>query len=302
LNEGKNFDSLLIEFGLPYNTIRRTNNPVVRLRSAISSFNTPMMLEAIKECDSKVLKTVLKNEIGKEGFYDILIRSIDGYMSFDYLNLLYDNGLTIHDIMPLDYMCDMIKNFAHNMKSISRATNTFTNMEGVTDEEVNDFYNFKIERREDAKYIGYYLAIKTIIENERLNSHETNELMKRFLSYMVGCGKQLDSFEQIVNLVKDKLDYSKKCDAMASLSKYTVYYGSEALKNFIYEKTITNSALKSFVDGHKVDFERWKERQNKQKAKVTISIEEPVMVTATVNGNARGLDHFGFIDDNLFPL
>ena len=256
-----------------------------------------MMKEAIKECNSNsVIKSIIKNEIGKDSFYDILNRSVDGYMSFDYFDLLYDNGLTLHDILPLEYMADLVKNFAHNMRSVSRATNTFTNMEGITDEEIKDFYNFKIERREDVKYIGYYLAIKMMIEKEQLNSHEYNEVFKRFFSYMMGLTKQIEVFEQIVNLIKDKLDYSQKGDAISNLAKYTVYFGSEALKNFIYEKTIKNSTLKAYIDAFKSDFEKWKERQEKQKAKMTFSLEEPA-VTVTVNTNAAGLRYTDIFAD-----
>jgi hypothetical protein len=298
LNEGKNFDSLLIEFGLPYNTIRRTNNPIVRLKNAITSFNAPMMNEAVKECNQKDLKNIIKGEVGKDSFYDILNRSVDGYMSFDYLNLLYDNGLCVHDILPLDYMGDLVKNFAHNMRSISRATNAFINMEGITDDEIKGFYNFKIERREDAKYIGYYLVIKMMIEKEKLTSHEYNEVFKRFFSYMVGLSKQLDVFEQITNLIKDKLDYGEKCDAIMHLAKYAVFFGSEGLKNFIYEKAKTSLVLKSFVDLFKSDYEKWVERQNKKKGEVMV---EPatVAVTARNDGFIHHINYQEFIDNVL---
>ena len=295
LNEGKNFDSMLIEFGLPYNTIRRTNNPIVRLRNAISSFNAPMMNEAIKECDSKVLKTIIRNEIGEDSFFDILNRSVEGYMSFDYLNLLYDNGMTLHEVIPLSYIADLINNFAHSMKSVSRATTAFANMEGITDEEIKAFYNFNIERREDAKYIGYYLVIKMIFEKEKFNNRECTEVFKRFLSYMGGHNKQIEVFEQIVNLIKDNLDYSQKCDAIINLSKYTVYFGSEGLKNFLYQKTKKYSVLKLCVDAFKEDFEKWRARQEKQKPKVTVSLEVPEI--ATVNINAGGINYHDIFAD-----
>jgi hypothetical protein len=242
-----------------------------------------MMKAALKECDSKVLKNIIKNEFGKESFYDILIQSINDYMSFDYLDLLYDNGMKVHDILPVDYMADLMKTFAHNMRMVSRATNTFSNMEGITDEEINDFYTFKIARREDTKYIGYYLAMKTMIEKEELTNHEYNVMMKRFIGYMYDSNKHFDVFEQIINLVKDKLDYNECCDAMHYLSKYTVYYGSEGLKNFMLEKGKTNSNFKKYIEAHTADLERWKERQNKQKSKVTVEITEPVTVTVNTN-------------------
>ena len=288
LNEGKNFDSLLIEFGLPYNTIRRTNNPIVRLKNAIMSYNAPMMKEALKECKDN-LKGVLKGEVGQDAFYDIINRSIDGYMSFDYLNLLYGNGLTLHDIIPYGYIGDLIKNFAQNMRAISRATNNFINMEGVTDDEIKDFFNFKINRREDAKYIGYYVAIKTMLEKENLEGKYCNEVCKHFFSYMYGCNKQNEVYEQIVNLVKDKIDYSIKGDCLICLIKYSIYYGTDAIKDFIREKGKESSVVQSYIEPIQRDFDRMQERNKSKKQEVTFATTS-VFTTATIDNSIFDLE------------
>jgi hypothetical protein len=100
---------------------------------------------------------------------------------------------------------------------------------------------------------------------------------------MCGCNKQIDVFEQIVNLVKDKLDYNQKCDAMLYLAKYTVFYGSEALKSFIYEKASTYTNLKSQIDRFKAEFDRFQERKKKHKTNITVDLTSFEPVTATVN-------------------
>ena len=66
LGANQNFDTKLIEFGLPYNTIRRTNDPYVRLRNGIYSYNTPMINACVAECGKDVIKKMIKNDIGTD--------------------------------------------------------------------------------------------------------------------------------------------------------------------------------------------------------------------------------------------
>lgn len=237
LNDNKNFDSLLIEYNLPYNTIRRTNNPRVILRNAISSFNEPMMSKYMKECSPNILKEVILKDIGSDAMYDFILRSVESYMSFDYLNLVYDNGMKLKDIMPLSYISDFINNFASNMRNISRASASFTNMQGITDEEIKNFYELKTANREDAKYIGFYLAIKKIIENENPKKDEVNTIYHKFINYMDSVGRSVDVFEQIFDLFKDSLDYTNNSMTIARLARYTVFHGSQDFKSFMYKKS-----------------------------------------------------------------
>lgn len=289
LNEGKNFDSLLIEYGLPYNTIRRTNNHLIRLRNAITSFNTPMMEDCMKECSAKDLKQVIKNDIGSDAFYDITLRSIESHMSFDYLNLLYNNGIKLSEIMPYDYISDLIRHFASDMRNVSRATNNFVNMEGITDDEIKNFYELKIEKREDTKYIGFYLAIKKIIEKEKVNGMDANTMYSRFLNYMDGIGKQIDVFEQIFNLFKDDIDYVNCHNQVITyIARYTVFHGSQDVKYYLSKKAESSDFLRELIERYTREYERM---QGNKKHKVTITTSDitdgGVYVTVAADTNAQ---------------
>jgi len=129
-------------------------------------------------------------------------------------------------------------------------------MEGVTEKEIQDFYNRKLDNREDTKYIGYYLAIEKIIKNEKFSNSEYTKLLRRFFAFMGNCTKKIDVFEQIVDIVKDKLEYSNQSESIDFLVKYTVFYGSEALKSFIYTKAATNDSLNALVQRYKNAMEK----------------------------------------------
>ena len=243
INNGKNFDSLLIEYGLPYNTIRRTNSLVARMRNAMCSFNAPMMNECLKEIDAKGLKKMIHNEIGSDRMYELISDSIERHMSFDYLDLIYNNGLKMKDVIPLDYIGSLIKRFANCMRTVSRSTRNFTEMQGITDDEINDFYALRINNGEDVRYIGYYIAIKRIITEENIAPNESNEMYRKFLYYISELNNSSDAFEQIIDLFKNDLDYNKRSESIVSLAKYTVHLGSNPLKQFMQKKAESNKAF-----------------------------------------------------------
>ena len=256
LNNGQNFDSKLIEFGLPYNTIRRTNNIQVRLKNAIASYNTPMIKDCMKSCDKDVLKHVIHEEFGSDGLYDMIMNTIRQHISFDYLNLLYDNGLHINDFMDSGYMGDIIKQFAYDMTSISRATEKFTKLEAVSDEDIEALFNRKIDRREDAKYVGLFTAIKKILRMENLSGGDYNNMLRQYVHYIANNCRESAMYEEILMLGINKVDFSLKDECVLSIAKFTAFYGSEDLKSYIEKVCNDNEWFKATYAKYKAEFEK----------------------------------------------
>ena len=289
LNNGQNFDSKLIEFELPYNTIRRTNNIEVRLRNAIGSYNTPMIKDCMKSCDKDTLKHVIREEFGSDGLYDLIMTTIRRHVSFDYLNLLYDNGLYIKDFMDSGYMGDIIKQLAYDMTSISRATERFTKLEAVSDEDIEALFNRKIDRREDAKYVGLLTAIKKIIHTEDLNGDDCNHLYRNFAYFIANNGKKSAMYEQILMMGIKKIKFQKD-DCTYYVLKYAAYYGSDELKAFVENAIKDNDYLKRIYSDYKAEYEKYS-KPKKESSMFTISNSEaraftyanPIEVTVEAN-------------------
>jgi hypothetical protein len=277
LNNGQNFDSKLIEFELPYNTIRRTNNIEVRLRNAIGSYNTPMIKDCMKSCDRDTLKHVIKCEYGSDGLYDLIMNTLRQHVSFDYLNLLYDNGLHINDFMDSGYMGDIIKQLAYDMTSISRATERFTKLEAVSDDDIEALFNRKIDRREDAKYVGLFTAIKKIIQNENLEDDDYNLFYRNFAYYIAHNGKKSAMYEQILMMGIKKIKF-KKDDCSAYVLKYAAYYGSDELKAFVEDAIKDNGWLKQIYSDYKAEYEKYS-KPKKESSMFTISNSEAMAFT-----------------------
>jgi hypothetical protein len=297
LNNGTNFDSKLIEFGLPYNTIRRTNNIQVRLRNALASYNTPMIKDCMKECDSKTLKYVIKEEFGSDGFFDMLTRTIRSYVSFDYLNLIYDNGLTLKEFLSPSYIGDVIKQFIHDITALSRATNNFTKLEAVSDTDIERFFNRDIDRREDAKYIGLFVAIKKILQMEHFEGLEYNDVYRRFCNYITSSNKQGDVYEQILMFGLNNIDFRHKDDCTVNALKYIAYWGKEDLKNFASEVCKKNPDLSRMYESFEKEAKKYQTVINSQ-------------TTTTIHRNNDGMFEFVYapggyvaaVDDDNNPF
>lgn len=257
LGANQNFDTKLIEFGLPYNTIRRTNDPYVRLRNGIYSYNTPMIKACVAECGKDVIKKMIKHDIGIDTFYDMILRTVRHHMSFDYLNLIYDNELKLSEIISPSCVGDALKQFIHDMRNLSRATTMFKHIEGVSEENIKNFYDGNYGR-DDTKYIGFFVACKMIVEKEDgLTKKDYNNMFKRTLSYLSNDGKNTQLYDQLFDMLKDKLDYSSSDDSIYAIIKYAIYFGNEDAKKFIEDKTKEFSNTKKYYEAIKRDFERF---------------------------------------------
>lgn len=286
-NVNTNFDSKLIEFGLPYNTIRRTNNIRVRLRNAISSYNTPMIMDCMKSCSKDTLRRVLKEDFGSDSMFDMVMHTIRNYISFDYLNLLYDNGMCLKDFMSYGYISDMIKQFTQDMKAISRATSRFTKLEKISDEDIELFYNREIDRREDAKYIGLFAVIKKILANEKFeNSSKYNETINGFVNFIRGESRTGGVYEQILFLVLDHINFSSMSDCATSIVRYAAYNGSEELRKFIERICEKDDSLKKIYDGYDT------------KSKTFVKLTNPERVTISIDNGANA---FAYAFDDEAP-
>lgn len=260
------FDSLLVEYGLPYNIIKRIEDPSSKLKNAIVSFNTTLIKESMKNCSKMDLVNTIKNDLSYDYFFDLLTQSIVTYVSFDYLNLIYDNELTLGDIMPQNYIGSLIKNIAKNFSR--NAVDEFANMGGVTDNEITEFFNGSLTRKETVKYVGYYLAIKTILEHENIKGEECNKTFVSFLDY-IRQYNACEIYEQIFNLIKDNFDYDKKDDAIYCIAEYACSRATNEFQNFINQKATKHKGLHELVQ----KFES--KKSQKQPKYTSYSIEVP---------------------------
>jgi hypothetical protein len=156
-----NFDSKLIEFGVPYDIIRRTDDINKKVKNAFVSFNVNMIKDCIKT-DKNCLHKVLCDYFDHETTYRTILQSITDYLSFDYLDLIYDNGHTLNTYLDSSYVAEILKSSFNNLKSAGRQLYRNSVMEKPSEERIEAFYNEELKNRNDVIYIGNYLILKKL--------------------------------------------------------------------------------------------------------------------------------------------
>jgi hypothetical protein len=81
-------------------------------------------------------------------------------------------------------------------------------------------------------------------------------MFKRTLSYLSNDGKNTQLYDQLFDMLKDKLDYSSSDDSIYAIIKYAIYFGNEDAKKFIEDKAKEFSNVKKYYEAIKRDFER----------------------------------------------
>ena len=253
-----NFNSKLVEFGLPYNTIRRVDDLSARLVDALTAFNMPMIRECLKECNKGMLRKVITEKFGEDGWMNLVLVTIRDYLSFDYIDLIYNNGLKLRDIISQNSIGKIIKDLLSDMVAMSRVGRNLADCKEVTNKDIEDFFNSKTACVEETRYIGSFILIKKIILMESNDNREINNLLKRPISYIVSNCKQGGVFDQIMMFSVKYINFSKSDDCTCYLTRYVAYNPSAPIRGFVEKAIEGNENLWDFYVNEKSTFEKAK--------------------------------------------
>lgn len=178
-----NFDELLEEYCLPYDIICRTSSPTKTLMNALSSFNIKKIDSIIS--DKELLFSILdKDESISDYIYNCLSDSIYNYYSFDVLNVIYNNGYKLCDIINICYIREFVSNLSYTINDFERR-NRFRH---PTDEDFEMMMEHRITNHMKIKYVFWNKIFQMILSNE-----DNNELFNDFLKRLdiSRCNRQI---------------------------------------------------------------------------------------------------------------
>ena len=233
------FDEKITEFGLPYDIIRRPDDKIRKFINAFNSYNAIALREYIKE-DKDILPTVLNKYLDRESSLDTIKSSLSEYVSFDYLNLFYDNGLTLcdfYDYRDVSYIVEiaysMMKNTSPRYGNIEDNRRNVNTLHKPTKKEIEAFYNAEIDDRRSVSYIGGFLALMEIISKERYQ--EPNLFFSRLVNKIYINGAKGSLIDYLVNIMLKKIDFSKNDETVSLLVKYITRFGNSKAKASLTE-------------------------------------------------------------------
>ena len=267
------FDSKLAEFGVPYDIIRRTDNIARRFSDAFMSFNMPVVRYCMEK-DKNVFKNVLKNTIGSgEELYSVIRRTICDVLSFDYLNLFYDNGYYLSEFLEGGYVAELFKCVLSNLISSGRQMFVGNNFKMVDDNDIELFYNELMQDRRNVIYTGSYLLLKLMIEKEQGERVDYQRIYGKFNSFLFSKGLKGDMIKNLFLMTSGRIPTDKNSDALLYFVKYSMFYGDEDMQAAVKEMSEKSAACKKNYDSCVAELETMQKR-----------LEEREVNTVTVDG------------------
>lgn len=186
--------------------------------------------------------------------YSLINSSVIDYLSFDYLDLIYDNGHYLGEYMDSSYIAEILKNLFNLLKGAARQLYRNAILEKPSEERIHLFYDEKIPNRDDVVYVGYYLLIKRILGSENNSSKVNfNAAYVKLLSNIFNSSLKGDLIKEFMFMMLNNLDMSSRRDSPSYIVNYFVRYGDEEMQEAIkkladkYEwiKPVYETALKT---------------------------------------------------------
>ena len=237
--EGVNmsFETKLSQYGLPYDIIRRADNIYVKIEGAFRSCNAPALKNLLKNVDKKVLEEAIVDYLGNESAINIISSSITECMSFDMLDVFYDNGIKLTSIFDPSLVNIIIKNVMNCMVNHGRNGVMGGEFKSPTQEDINRFFNGECNTIDEAFYIGSYLVLKKIIKVEK-ECKRPNNLYRRLTSIVLMNRKKAEVFEELLMDIADQLNFRDAHDTINAWVSYACVHGSDKMKEYAQKNVL----------------------------------------------------------------
>lgn len=252
------FDEKLIEYKLPYDIIRRKSNKMEQFVNSFINFNIPNIKLILSKDKTFLVKS--KDNITPYQYMNVLTSSLIGYVSFDYLDIIYDNGYTINDICGSKPLRNIIKSLVSKLISKLVSINgidlydcSSLDIKTPSKEDIDNFFNRNLKTKNEAEYVGYYLMLKKIILNEDFSKNEWSTFGETFnlvRNYNVDGNIIVELFTKIFSHADfNKSSVGTICNILQSLKDMRCNHGlNDILMNRKDDCEIINSAVEEHVN------------------------------------------------------
>ena len=235
------FDAMLKEYGLPYDIICRTDNPVERFYNALRFYDLPTLAELIK--NDAVIKT-LKQRERSDYVNDTVTNSIFTYTSRDIVDLFYDNGMTMAQVCGQRRFGNSVARLINNMiENVLNSSDTaFGDLHVPSEDDIKAFNDEKIGNYTDAFYVGHFILLKHILE------HEDNSEFHDFIAeFTYGKHSFNGLLEFVAASICKKLDMSRTSSAVKHMVGFAYGYNSKLIKEVLSSRENIGDGVKKLI-------------------------------------------------------
>ena len=222
-----NFEMLLLDYDVPYDIIKRPYNIEMIAEHAFFSYNVRLLKRCI-DCDKKYVEHIFSSE-SKYDIINVILGAINDYGSLEYLNIMYDNGLTLSEYMESKYVEILISRLFDSLVS-NYANGRFQTMvfNKPSESDIENFYKRNNLSKDKVLDIILYISILKIIENE--TKYSAKKIYGKILNKIVKFGFKGEEIDDIVLAIYEKTDMRKK----NTFTEMIIFYFMENKTNEIF--------------------------------------------------------------------
>lgn len=219
------FNQALAEFGLPYDTIKRPNDPVKMVASLLTSCDIKMaqrIMEEFKVNPTKVF--IMAESMGIQSKIEV---SITRYYSLDYLNFYYGNGRRLSDAqkrLSLLIINDCLRDINSTLSRYDIASKV------PTEKEIESFLNGTPTNYANSLILFNYIVLNMLFENENFNNDDSlSDLMNIFIE----CKYHGSIYDELMIKIASKISFGKNIERGSMLwARWVSVYGGGKAKEF----------------------------------------------------------------------
>jgi hypothetical protein len=235
----QSFDSKLEEYGLPYDIICRKDNVVERFYNALSSLELATAKDLIK--DEKVKDSLLSCDRGNF-VRDCIINVTFGYNSADYIDMFYDAGYKLCDIIGTRSASDLARRMINTMHDVAIGMGVNAYVPSADDiKALIDGHNEDYNR---ALYTGNFLMLMKMLDKET-----EYDFVYRITNSIYERHHICDLFDLIMTRAIGMVNMDDGCDASKYILSYAYRFGSPRVINAI--SSLKNVDKNPFIDSSK---------------------------------------------------
>ena len=225
------FNTTLNRFGLPYDTICRIDDKFTHFMNDLHDLNIDGVITALK--DGEVMsyfsqqKRNMKNELMAQ-----IRHSLINYHTFDFIDAIYANDMTICGIVGANSLGNSVRNLVEITCQYFRTSH----ISAIPTETEIDMFNKK--RLDDNKLIsiGLYLSLIKIIENE--TNEEFFNVFTRCLDFIYSSSKSLAC--DVIHRIIDKISFDKQVnESVYNLGKVVTMLKDKKLATEILSRPLS---------------------------------------------------------------
>lgn len=238
---GQSFDSKLEEYGLPYDIICRKDNPVNRFFAAFSSLEVATAKDLLK--NDKVAEVLKKREKAST-IRDLISHVTFTYNSPDYIDMFYDCGYKLSDIIGGKSACDIVRRILNSMFDLAHTFRLDGRTYLPTQENIDALNHNEIYNNNEAIYVGYFTIIDRIIDEEANNY----DFMHRLSNYVYERHVVTDLFDHIAIKILNSVSNDNSNFAIFNyVVSYAYNYHSARVIVELSKKAKENKVIDSLI-------------------------------------------------------